>query len=97
NRRSVTVWRARNRAGGAAELLGAAIRARAAPTPGRAARDRYRTRNGSVMMDNTPVRSGEPQDTDPVIWPDPSPLAGWWADVMSSGTTQRPTNSSAQN
>ncbi|CRY76093.1 hypothetical protein IU443_04485 [Nocardia farcinica] len=49
------------------------------------------------MMDNTPVRSGEPQDTDPVIWPDPSPLAGWWADVMSSGTTQRPTNSSAQN
>ncbi|HLS75535.1 MAG TPA: hypothetical protein VK083_01940 [Nocardia sp.] len=40
-------------------------------------------------MDDTTARSREPKDTDRVIWPDPSPLADWWADVMGTATVAR--------
>ncbi|TQM26385.1 hypothetical protein FB390_6576 [Nocardia bhagyanarayanae] len=43
-------------------------------------------------MDNPTVRSGDDQDFDPVVWPDPSPLSSWWADIMS-GSTVRPRTS----
>ncbi|MBF6353296.1 hypothetical protein IU449_01820 [Nocardia higoensis] len=41
------------------------------------------------MMDNTTARSREPKDNDRVIWPDPSPLADWWADVMGTAHSGR--------
>ncbi|MCP2279699.1 hypothetical protein SAMN04244553_6591 [Nocardia amikacinitolerans] len=50
------------------------------------------SRRNDIVMDNPTVRSGDDQDFDPVVWPDPSPLSSWWADVMSGSTVRTRTS-----
>lgn len=34
------------------------------------------------MIENPSVRTAD-EEREPVVWPDPSPLSSWWADVMA--------------
>ncbi|MEU7631352.1 hypothetical protein AB0C34_15385 [Nocardia sp. NPDC049220] len=36
-----------------------------------------------IVIENPSVSNADDLERDRVIWPDPSPLSAWWADVMA--------------
>ncbi|WP_157128839.1 hypothetical protein [Nocardia amamiensis] len=47
------------------------------------------------MIEKPEARVADDDDRDPIVWPDPSPLSGWWAEVMAHRRITRPHISTA--
>lgn len=58
-------------------------------------RQRAPAQRNVIVIEKPEAPVADDEERDRIVWPDPSPLSGWWAEVMAHRRITRPHTSTA--